>query len=288
MNPVLGGGLTALGWGTADFVARFTGTALGHVTALFAMLGTSAAVMSAIVWWLGIELPAPGPAWWPILLMGLGLMLATMLLYQGLVRGPVTVVAPIVGSFPAFNLALALVLGARPALLEWLAMLAVMAGVITVARAARHFEREARYAREHLRATIWISIASAALFALTVAAGQEAALRFGELEAVCAARWVSFACCALMLAARREMPRVGLRWWPVVVCQGLLDGGAYLALVSASEGPASALTAVVASTFSAVTVVLARVVMREGMSWAQWGGVALILGGVAGLSWLRG
>ena len=287
MNAVLGGGLTAIGWGTADFIARFTGTALGHVTALFAMLATSAAVMTGIAWWLELGFPAPGPAWWPALLMGLGLMLATMLLYQGLVRGPVTVVAPIVGSFPAFNLALALALGVRPTVPEWLAMLAVMLGVVTVARAARHFEAGARYHRGHLRITVWISIASALLFAITVAAGQEAGLRFGELESICMARWISVACCALALLARRELPRVPMRWWPLVVVQGLLDGGAYLALVSASQGPASALTAVVASTFSAITVLLARIVIREGMSWAQWAGIGLILTGVAALSWLR-
>lgn len=287
MSPVLGGGLTALGWGAADFMARFTGTALGPVTAMFAMLGTSAAVMTGIAWGLDLRVPDPGPAWWPVLLMGVGLMLATMLLYQGLVRGPVTVVAPIVGSFPAFNLALALGLGMRPSAYEWLAMLVVMLGVLTVARAARHFESETRYGREHLRVTIWTSLASALLFAITVAAGQEAGLRLGGLEATCMARWVSFACAAVLLMARRERPRVPLRWWPMVIGQGMLDGGAYLALVSSSQGPQSALTAVVASTFSAVTVILARLIIREVMSWAQWGGIVLILAGVAGLAWLR-
>lgn len=287
MNPVLGGGLTALGWGAADFMARFTGTALGHATALLAMLGTSAVAMSVVAWWLGIDLPPAEPRSWPVLLMGLGLMLATLLLYRALVRGPVTLVAPIVGSFPAFNLALALALGVRPSALEWLAMLAVMLGVLTVARAARHFESDARYPREHLRATVWISLASALLFAVTVAAGQEAGQRFGELAAVCTARWVGFAGCALLLFARRVRPRVPLAWWPAVISQGLLDGGAYLALVSASQGPGSALTAVVASTFSAVTVVLARLVIRERMSWGQWIGIVVIVAGVAALSWLR-
>ena len=42
----------------------------------------------------------------------------------------------------------------------------------------------------------------------------------------------------------------------------------------------------VASTFSAVTVVLARLILRESMSWLQWGGVVTILIGVGMLSYL--
>ena len=42
MNAVLGGILAALAWGSADFIARFTGAAVGHVNALFGMLVASA------------------------------------------------------------------------------------------------------------------------------------------------------------------------------------------------------------------------------------------------------
>jgi multidrug transporter EmrE-like cation transporter len=43
----------------------------------------------------------------------------------------------------------------------------------------------------------------------------------------------------------------------------------------------------VASSFAAVTVVLARVVLREPMSSAQWAGIAMIVAGVGVLSALR-
>jgi len=298
MNPALGGALTALGWGSADFIARFTGRALGHVTALFAMLGVSAVILTAIVLGLDVTVRADAAGWWLVGLMGVGLMIATALLYQALVRGPVTIVAPIVGSFPAFNIVLALVLGVRPSavawaamlsvLAAWAAMLSVLAGVVVVARATRDFEGTAHYTRAHLRKTVWLSLASSVTFAVTVAAGQEAGAVYGELGAVCIARWVSFAACGLLLALRRELPRVPMRWWPVLAFQGVLDGGAYVALLAGSEGAGSAITAVVASTFSAVTVILARLVLREPMTWFQWIGVVMILAGVATLSSIRG
>ena len=44
MNPALWGMLTALGWGSADFIARFSGRALGPERSLFGMLAVGSAV----------------------------------------------------------------------------------------------------------------------------------------------------------------------------------------------------------------------------------------------------
>jgi drug/metabolite transporter (DMT)-like permease len=120
-----------------------------------------------------------------------------------------------------------------------------------------------------------------------VAAIQEAGTVYGEIQAVFLARWISLACCLVLLAARREAPRIPLRWWPALGLQGVLDASALVAVVAGSQGATSAVTAVLASTFSAVTVVLARVFIREAMSWGQWLGIAIILIGVATLSALQ-
>jgi len=287
LNAVLGGVTASLAWGSADFIARFTGGALGHVRALFGMLVASALVLTGVVLARGPIAAGGDGGWWLLLLSGIGLTAATALLYQGLVRGPVTIVAPIAGTFPAFNIVLALILGVRPAALEWVAMIAVMAGVFVVARSARHFENRGEFTRAELRTTVLIASGASFGFAVTVAAGQEAATIYGEFRAVCFARWVSLACCVLLLMLRREVPRIPFRWWPVLSLQGILDGGALLALVAGSQGAASAVTAVIASTFSAVTVLLARLVIRETMSAAQWTGIGLILAGVATLSGIQ-
>ncbi|MDJ0955831.1 MAG: DMT family transporter [Arenicellales bacterium] len=286
MPPVVGGGLTALGWGSADFIARFTGQALGYATALFGMLVASAIILTLLVWYWGLQFEASAAGWSLSIVYGIFLLFATLLLYNGLARGPVTVVAPIVGSFPAFNLIIALFLGTRPSSAQWASALLVMAGVIIVARSAEHYEEEEIYSKEHLSKTIMLALGSSLLFGLTVAAGQEAGARFGETQTVFVGRWVAVACCITLFVWQQNIPTVPWRWWPVLVCQGVLDGGAYLALLAGSQGAGSALTAVVASTFSAVTVVLARVILRESMSWLQWGGIVAIVSGVAMLSYL--
>jgi drug/metabolite transporter (DMT)-like permease len=287
MNAPLGGVLAAVTWGSADFIARFTGGAVGHVNALFGMLATSAVLLTGLVFLMDLSIAESTAGWWLLLIMGGGLTLATLLLYQGLVRGPVTIVAPIAGTFPAFNILLALALGVRPAAVEWAAMSAVMMGVLVVARSARHYEARGHYTRAQLRVTVMISLAASFSFAVTVAAGQEAGAIYGEVQAVFLGRWISLAFCILLLAARREVPRIPMRWWPALGAQGVLDGSALVALVAGSQGAGSAVTAVLASTFSVVTVVLARIFIREAMSWGQWLGIAMVLVGVASLSGLR-
>lgn len=287
MNAALGGVLAALAWGSADFIARFTGGAVGHVKALFGMLLASAVVLTGLVVFLDLRIASFGAGWWLLLLTGAGLMLATLLLYQCLVRGPVTVAAPIAGTFPAFNILLALLLGVRPSAAQWLAMAAVMAGVVVVARSAKHFETRGEFPRRHLRVTVALSLLASFMFAVTVAAGQEAGRVYGDVQAVFLGRWVSLVCCALLLMARREAPRIPLRWWPALGLQGVLDGSALLAVVAGSQGAASAVTAVLASTFSVVTVVLARVFLREAMSRGQWLGIVIVVFGVATLSALQ-
>lgn len=287
MNAALGGMLAALAWGSADFIARFTGGAIGHVNALFGMLAASAVVLSGVVFTMDLPISELTTAWWLLLLAGAGLTLATLLLYQGLVRGPVTVVAPVAGTFPAFNIILALVLGVRPSPFEWAAMAAVMTGVFVVAQSASHYEARGHYTRTHIRRSVAIALGASILFAVTVAAIQEAGAVYGEIQSVFLARWVSLACCIALIASRRQVPRIALRWWPALAAQGVLDGGALVAVVAGSQGAASAVTAVLASTFSAVTVVLARVFLREAMVWGQWLGIAIILIGVATLSGLQ-
>jgi drug/metabolite transporter (DMT)-like permease len=275
---------TALCWGSADFIARFTGRALGHRLALFGMLSVGAVAMTTVVWLADVALVWRLDGWWLIALTGLGVMVATLLLYMGLARGPVTVVAPIAGSYPAFNVALALLLGARPSLVQWLAMIAVMAGVIVVAVSAGGNGTREEYARDHLRRTLAIALGASFAFALTVAAAQYAKPIYGEMQTVWMTRWVSLLGAAIVLAWNRAAPRIAMRWWPLLILQGLLDAGAYLALLAGSHGKDNAITAVVASTFSAVTVVLAWLILREPMTWPHWSGIALIVCAVAVLS----
>lgn len=285
MNPALWGSLTALGWGSADFIARFTGRAMGHEQALFGMLSVSAVVLSLILWQADAPLVLEPGGWWLLLLTGVGIMLATLLLYWALTRGPVSIAAPISASYPVLNVAFAYLLGSRPSPVQWIGIPVVVAGVIAVARASRSFERHQDYTAEELRKTIAISLAASLTFAATVAAGQAAAPIYGELQTVSISRWIGLVVLGgLLFGIRGTPPRIPARWWPVLTAQGMLDGGAYVALFASGHLPRAEIAIVVASAYCAVTAVLARIFLREPVTGTQWLGILLIVAGVAALS----
>jgi uncharacterized membrane protein len=283
MSAVLFGMLTAVCWGCADFMARFTGRAVGPDVALSGMLVASAVLLTLLV--LVTSPPLESFAGWHLILAtGIGVMAATLLLYAGLARGPIGMVAPIVGAYPAFNILIGLAVGIVPSGPQWLAILTVMAGVAVVARFAPEPREDIT---GDVRVTLVIALLSALAFALAISAGQAAARVHGELAVTAAARWVSVIAAFAWLVIRGRPVVVPAGWrWPVAA-QGTLDGLAYLALFAAAHGPGSVVAAVVASSFAAVTVVLARVVLKEPMSLAQWAGIAMIVAGVGALSALR-
>ena len=84
-------------------------------------------------------------------------------------------------------------------------------------------------------------------------------------------------------ARRAAWPRLPLRW-PFVGLQAGLDTLGYIAFLAGSNSAAPHITMVVASAFSVVAVLLARIVINEKVSKMQWAAIALIAGGTAVLS----
>jgi drug/metabolite transporter (DMT)-like permease len=281
VNPALWGTFAAFSWGGADFTARFTSRALGHENSLLGMLAVGSVVTTA--WLLAADAPL---VWrwsdgWLLVATGVCVMAQTLLLYEGLARGPVSVVAPIVGCYPALVVLIGVLAGARPTLLQWAAMAVVMAGVVVVGRAAEAVARGEPPPPGGVRRTLAISAAAAVVYALGVSAGQAAAPTYGELETLWASRVVGLASLLPLYLLPRFAFRFSLRWSPAISAQGLLDAGAYLALFAAGRGEAAEIAAVAGSAFGSVTAVLARVFLQEPMTRGQWAGIALIFGGVA-------
>ncbi len=284
MTPGLWGALGAVSWGAADFAARFSGRAIGHESALFGMLAAGSVVLTLWVWLAGTPLSWPSATLWLLGVAGLATMLATLWLYQALARGPVSIVSPIVGSYPALVVAFTVLGGARPTALQWGGMALTLIGVVIVARCADNFEVDGRIARGNLRTTLVIALVSSLAFAVAVFVAQRAVPVYGPLQTLWATRLVSLVAVCALFAGRRRPPAVPARWWPIVAMQGMLDSGGYLALYAGSVGASSEIAAVTASAFGAVTTLLARLLLREPMSLLQWLGIAVIFTGVAILS----
>ena len=255
--------------------------------ALFGMLGASAVIFTVVVWRSGVPLRWEPSSVWLLLGSGVGLMAATLVLYRALAQGPVTVVAPIVGGYPAFSLLIGAFLGVFPSLAQFGAMLVVMAGVAVVAACARRSANAHAGDRAQVTSVIGLALISAVGFAVTLILAQQAIALYDELQSVWVMRMVAFAATALLFAFRRTLPAAPARWWPVLVVQGALDSGAYAMILYGGAGVSGQITIVIGSCFSAVTVILGRVVLRETMTLWQWLGVVAVVSGVALLSWLQ-
>jgi drug/metabolite transporter (DMT)-like permease len=85
----------------------------------------------------------------------------------------------------------------------------------------------------------------------------------------------------LVLLGRKSAPaQLSRRIWPLVLCAALLDTIAFLAFTTGIGSTYTSIVTALASLFSAVTVLLAWVILRERLTVGQWAGVGVILAGV--------
>lgn len=281
MNAALFGLISAAGLGTADFMARFSARALGAtltyaVVLLVGSIGATAWFMLSgadFVW----SLPGCGFA----LAHGLSVASMCMLLYAGLARGPVAIVAPIVAAHPALVLVVNVMMGVRPGAAQWAAMSLVIVGGIMIARSAESHPQFAGGKSSELRTTILIAVAACLAYVLLVLTAQAAAPLIGEIQTILIARWSGLAFVAVFLWVQRTPIAVPLQWLPFVGLQALLDGLGYAAFLAGARTDAPHIAMVVASTFSVVTVILAKFVLKEPISRLQWAAIVMIAIGTA-------
>lgn len=285
MPPILFGLLSALCWGTSDFVARYAGRALGSLPAL---TGATAAGLLAMAAWLtatGRPLPplAALDIW--LLLGGLCLAASLALFYEALRRGPLALVVPLTGSYPAWALLIAVAAqGVRPSFAAWASMLIIMAGVALVARFA-HPDGAALADGGRRRATMTAALVAGVLFGVAVALVQQS-FRGGSdpVTVTWHLRVVALVALLPVLATLGLPRRLSPGWAAVMLGQGTLDTLGYLALFAAGPDLAGAEATVASSAFGVVTVLLALLLLRERPSPPQWSGMGLVFGGVLVLS----
>ena len=286
MNSALLGLVAAVAWGLNDFLARFPSRAVGPIPTVLVVTAAGFIVLSV---WLLLGEAAIGivwPALWLPVLSGVCFTLGTLALYAALARGPISIVAPIAGSFPALAMIFAVAQGARPSLAQWLAIGAVTAGVAIVSRSGGHFEASGELQPGKLKGVLGLAFLASLCFAVSLASGQAAAPIFGEVETTWLARLFGLFAIGVLYLWRSPRAPLPMRWIPLLGLMGCLDVTALGIIVAAGILPDPAFATVVSSAFSAVTVILARVILKEPISPGQLGGMVLIFGGVGALAGL--
>lgn len=286
MSAGLWGLLAALAFGGADFCGRLSGRLIGPRDAMISVLLVGGLVLSAILPLLGgpPHLTPSGLGW--ALAAGIAASLAPLALYKGMTYGPLSLVGPVCGAYPVLVVPVTIALGARPEPLHWAAMAITVLGVILVARHAAP-DPDALLAADdsNRRRALLYGLGAAFLFAAALLLGQRAAEGLGAVPSLWLGRWTGLALLlAAALATSRRLPVPPRRLWGLLVVQGLLDAGGFLAFILGSHGPDAPAAAVASSGFMVVAVLLGRLLLNERVSVPCWLGIALVCGGVSILS----
>lgn len=267
--------LVAASYGSADFIGGIASRRL-----------PTAVVLSCTqaIGWVGVlaaALLVHGELNGADLLRGAGSGLAGIvglaLLYRGLARGLMSVVAPIttVGA-GATPMAWGIASGERPGALAWVGLVAALCAVGLISAAGG--TGRLRVPRRELVLALVAGAAFGAVFVLlggtSPSAGVLPVLAARSLTVPLAVTW------AIVTAPAGTRARPPRHLLPLLAVGGLLDASANVMFVAAARHGLLSEVSVVSALYPGATVVLARLVLHERLTRAQGVGLALALGGV--------
>jgi drug/metabolite transporter (DMT)-like permease len=260
----------SLAWGVADFVGPLVARTLGALRVLFwAQVGGLAAIA------LTVAVRGERPHQWLVLLAIPAALAGTLGLwayYRGIAAGAISVVAPIAGASAIVPVVYGFATGEIPSALQIVGIACAIVGVVLAS--LEHQEGTRRIA-----AGVGLALLAAIGFGFYFPPMHSA----GKADFWWAS--VVFRTTALLvIAAAAGVQRPNLRLRPrelaIVVGVGIGDTiGNVLFAASSSHGLVS-LTAVLASLYPIVTVLLAAAVLSERTAPTQKAGIALTLAGV--------
>lgn len=276
MNQIIWGLVSALSLGSADFLARFSARAVGHTRALLGVFIVSSICLSAYMVVTDQPMMIDLIDQWRIVLFGVMNTVAMLFMYRALARGPLSLVAPIIAAHPAIVVVFAFLLGSRPSDVQWLGMILAVIGTIVVARVVN--ETNTQYPDK--KTTIKLSLYASLAYAILIIAGQSAVPIHGELQTLWLGRIVALVSLIPLFFLTKKSVAISVGWIAFLCLQGTLDFLGLLFLLLGSHGEFTEITAVVGSLFGAVTILLARLFLKELISRYQWSGIILIFFGV--------
>jgi drug/metabolite transporter (DMT)-like permease len=310
---ILLGLLTAVTWGSSDFLARFASRRIGSLRTTFYMQLIGLVLLTVFLPWIGgWGHLRDGSGWQPWAwgaLAGTLNAISSLSLYRSFEIGKLAVVAPLSASYPALTVAISVFTGEHLTAMRAAGIARVLIGVIVVVRGEVDAEAKAEVTAEFkvdakAKAEVFPALASSlppkksssGVGAALVSAvgfgflfwllGNRVVPRVGFASTVWMIRLTSSVLTALVILAMRQpisLPRNNsVSLW--LLAMGVLDTGAFVLNNRGMQLEQVSVVSVLASLYGAVTVLLSTVVLRERMSRWQWLGIVGIFAGIALIS----
>jgi uncharacterized membrane protein len=261
-------------WGIGDFLGGLASRRM----AVLAVLAVSQAVgLAGVFVWVIVSGEAfPGvPELLPAAGAGIAALVGLAALYRGFAIGAMGIVAPISAASPLVPLAVDAARGDIPTIVQWLGIVLVLAGIVTLSREASGAEGGSRIA-----AGAGLAVVAAlgfGLFVVGIDAGADESAPWAVIAARAAAVPLAVVA-ALVTSTSLRAPRALL---PMLVAIGIFDTGANVLVATATTHGAAGVVAVLSALYPLTTILLARVVLGERLSAAKRLGGGVALGGAA-------
>lgn len=292
MLNVLMGASSALSLGIADFMASQSSERIGAPRALAGMLLVSTLVLSLVILFsdeaMGQLITSQLPGITFGIIHGITMAIALVLFFHAMAIGQITVVAPIIAAHPVFIIGFSYLTGGALIPVQMASVIAVLVGVGIVGACGQEVAHTHTAPKKlaPTRQVVIISLISSLLYAGAIIALQQAGQMLTELPVLWLGRSFGLLTIVFILLLKRQSPLPpSNRWWPFFILHGTLDSAGMLFILLGTSGEGGdTITAVVASTFPVITVLLAWIILKERMTWHQIVGAIAIFSGVAALA----
>ena len=289
---ILLGLLTALSWGSSDFLARFASRRIGFLRTTLYMQLIGLALLTIFLRWIGgWGHLFDGSGWRPWAwgaFAGTLNAISTLSLYRSFEVGKLAVVAPLSASYPALTVGISVCTGEHLTAMRIPGIMLILIGVIVVVRGEVESESVASTSQPMPRKKPASGVAAAMISAMGFGVlfwllGNRVVPRVGFAATVWMIRLTSSVLSALVVLAIKKpisLPRKNsVSIW--LLGMGVLDTGAFVLNNLGMQLEQVSVVSVLASLYGAVTVLLSTVVLREKMSRWQWLGIVAIFAGIA-------
>jgi drug/metabolite transporter (DMT)-like permease len=260
----------SLAWGISDFVGPLFSRTVGILPVL--LWGQVGGVIALAVV-LGIR--GEGPAGWAVLYAvgaSFGGMLGLFAYYRGMVTGTMSVVAPIAGVSAVIPVVFGIATGDSPSVAQVAGVGCALMGVALAS--VEHQEGRAKVA-----AGVGLALLAACGFGFYFP-WMHAAGRVDFWWASLVFRTTALLLVAGVVAGRRANVRLSRRNAMIAGAVGIGDTVGNVLFAASSQHGLISLTAVLASLYPVVTVLLAASVLHERVAVLQKAGIGLTLAGV--------
>jgi drug/metabolite transporter (DMT)-like permease len=272
--------MAALCWGTSDFVAKISAERIGALrTALFLQYIGGLFLVLVVVQDIPRLWQFPTATYFTL---GLGAInaAASFSLFKGFEVGQLSIISPIASSYPALSTVLAVMfLNERVSETRLAAILTILAGIVLVSIQ----QRDTRLDKRHLAAGVGYALVAFLALGFMFFALKFVVNDLGPFLPVLLVRVMSAAVltgAVIIIPSERHYGNLA-SYFLIVLIIGIVDTLGNITYNLGILGGAVSVVATISGLFSAVTIILAFVVLKERLVAHQAIGILAILVGVS-------